>query len=111
VWNEAHVKGDAEALDQLWANDLQITIAGMRQMSKADALQMVRSQKMPFTRYETSDVHVRPFRDSAVVTGRLQRERMMAGKTVADDWRFTKVYMWSAGRWRVVTWHASPAAP
>ncbi|HJU43618.1 MAG TPA: nuclear transport factor 2 family protein [Vicinamibacterales bacterium] len=109
VWNEAHVKGDADTLDKLWAPDLVVTIAAMPQMTKADALAMVRSNKMPFTKYETSELNVRQFRDSALVTGRLHRERIMAGKSVTDNWRFTKVYAMSNGQWRVIAWHASPA--
>lgn len=111
VWNEAHVKGDADALDALWANDLIVTIAAMPVMTKADALAMVRSNRMPFTKYETSEVNVKRFGDSALVTGRLQRERTMNGKSMPDDWRFTKVYVMSQGQWRVIAWHASPAAP
>ena len=109
VWNDAHVKGDADALDQLWANDLVVTVAAMPIMSKADALAMVRSNRMPFSKYETSELNVRRFGDSAVVTGRLVRERSMNGKTITDNWRFTKTYAMIAGRWRVVAWHASPA--
>ena len=109
VWNEAHVKGDADTLDKLWAPDLVVTIAAMPQMTKADALAMVRSNKMPFTKYETSELNVRQFRDSALVTGRLHRERIMAGKSVTDNWRFTKVYATSNLQWRVIAWHASPA--
>lgn len=26
VWNDAHVEGDADALDALWANDLIVTV-------------------------------------------------------------------------------------
>ncbi|HET9703053.1 MAG TPA: nuclear transport factor 2 family protein [Vicinamibacterales bacterium] len=111
VWNEAHVKGDAETLDTLWANDLIVTIASMPVLRKTEALAMVRSNRMPFSRYETSDLNVKHFGDSALVTGRLQRERTMNGKPVADDWRFTKVYVLNQGRWQVVAWHASPAAP
>jgi len=111
VWNEAHVKGDADALDALWANDLIVTVAAMPIMNKADALAMVRSNRMPFAKYETSELNVRQFENSALVTGRLVRERAMNGRTVADNWRFTKVYVRSDGRWRVVAWHASPAAP
>lgn len=110
VWNDAHLKGDADALDTLWANDLVVTIAAMPVMTKADALAMVRSNRMPFTKYETSDLDVKRFGDSALVTGRLQRERTMNGKTMTDDWRFTKVYVMIQGQWRVVAWHASPAA-
>lgn len=108
VWNDAHVKGDAEALDQLWANDLVVTVASMPVMSKVQALAMVRSNRMPFSRYETSELNVRSFGNSAVVTGRLMRERAMNGKTSTDNWRFTKTYVMADGRWRVVAWHASP---
>ena len=110
VWNDAHVKGDADALDRLWANDLVVTVAAMPVMNKADALAMVRSSRMPFTKYETSELNVKRLGDAAVVTGRLTRERTMNGKAVTDNWRFTKVYTASDGRWRVVAWHASPAA-
>ena len=47
--------------------------------------------------------------ESALVTGRLLRERVMGGKTITDNWRFTKVYAISGGRWQVIAWHASPA--
>lgn len=111
VWNTAHVKGDAETLDQLWANDLVVTVAAMPVMNKADALAMVKSNRMPFTKYETSELNVKRFGESALVTGRLQRERSMNGKPMADDWRFTKVYVMSQGRWVVIAWHASPSNP
>src|SRR5688500_5056603 len=111
VWNSAHVKGDADALDKLWASDLIVTVAAMPVMKKADALAMVKSNRMPFTRYETSELSVKRFGESALVTGRLQRERLMNGKNVSDDWRFTKVYVMSQGRWQVIAWHASPSNP
>jgi hypothetical protein len=111
VWNTAHVKGDADALDKLWASDVIVTIAAMPVMKKADALAMVKSNRMPFTRYETSELIVKHFGESALVTGRLQRERLMNGKNVSDDWRFTKVYVMSQGHWQVIAWHASPSNP
>ena len=110
VWNEAHVRGDAAALDALWANELIVTVAGMPVMSKADSMAMVRSGRMAFLKYETSDLRVRKFADAALVTGRVVRERSINGKSVTDDWRFTKVYAMSQGRWQVIAWHASPAA-
>ena len=110
VWNDAHVKGDADALDALWANDLIVTVAGMPVMTKASSLAMVRSGKMPFLRYETSDIRVTTLGTAALVTGRVQRVRSMGGKDVTDDWRFTKVYAMNQGRWQVIAWHASPGA-
>jgi len=62
---------------------------------------------MRFQRYETSDLRVEVCGDAALVTGRVQRTRSMNGQDIEDDWRFTKMYVRRAGRWRVVAWHAS----
>jgi ketosteroid isomerase-like protein len=111
VWNRAHVEGDAGALASLWADDLEVAVPKMSVMSKSDALAFANSGRMKFERYETSDIRVRVYGDSAVVTGRLQRTRTMNGQTIADDWQFTKTYVKQAGSWRVVSFHASDAPP
>jgi hypothetical protein len=41
----------------------------------------------------------------------LVRERNFMGKESHEDWRFTKVYVRRDGKWCVVAWHASDAAP
>ncbi|MFZ0336207.1 MAG: nuclear transport factor 2 family protein [Candidatus Acidiferrales bacterium] len=110
VWNQAHEKGDAAALDALWDEDLQVAVPKMPVMSKAQALAFARTGRMKFQRYETSDVKARVYGDAAVVTGQLNRTRVMNGKTVEDNWRFTKVYVRRGGTWKVVAFHASEAA-
>jgi ketosteroid isomerase-like protein len=110
TWNEAHQNGDAEALDKLWADDLEVDVPRMPPMTKKVALNFARSGKMRFSRYATSDLNTRVYGDTAVVTGRLQRTRMVGGKEMSDDWRFTKVYIRRAGQWRVVSFHASESA-
>ncbi len=107
TWNEAHVRGDADALDQLWAEDLVVTVPRMPSMTKVDALSIWRAGRMKFDRYETSDVHVALHGESAVVTGRLVRSRTAEGKAITDDYRFTKTYMRTATGWKVVAFHAS----
>lgn len=111
VWNAAHEHGDADALDRLWADDLQIAVPRMSVMSKTEALGFMRSARMTFQRYRSSGVTIRVYGDAAVVTGRLQRTRTLNGRQIDDDWRFTKVYVRRAGRWRAVAFHASEAAP
>ncbi|MGZ8851165.1 MAG: nuclear transport factor 2 family protein, partial [Thermoanaerobaculia bacterium] len=111
VWNDAHVRGDAAALEALWANDLTVIVPKMQVITKDVALNIARSGHMHFQRYETSDVKVRQYGDSAVVTGRLNRTRDMNGTVVVDDWRFTKTYVHRDGRWQVVAFQASEAAP
>jgi ketosteroid isomerase-like protein len=110
-WNTAHVRGDAAALEQLFADDLVVLVPGMRVMTKADAVGMFTSGRIKFDRYETSETTFRVYDLTAIVTGRLKRTRVVAGATVDDDWRFTKVYLRRASRWQVVSFHASNAAP
>jgi ketosteroid isomerase-like protein len=110
VWNEAHEHGDADALEALWADDLEVAVPRMPVLTKADAVKFARSGRMKFLRYRTSDIHVRVYGEAAVVTGRLQRIRTINGQQVSDDWRFTKVYVREAQSWRVVSFHASEAA-
>ena len=110
VWNEAHERGDADALQALWADDLEIVVPLMPVMTKADALKFAHSGRMKFLHYATSDLRIRIYRETAVVTGRLQRTRTMSGKEVSDDWRFTKVYVQEGQSWKVVSFHASEAA-
>ena len=51
VWNQAHVNGDAAALEQLWADDLEVAVPRMPVMSKSDVLAFARSGRMRFQRY------------------------------------------------------------
>lgn len=110
VWNEAHEHGDSDALEALWADDLEVAVPKMPVMGKAEVLGFARSGRMKFLHYSTSEVRVRVYGDAAVVTGRLERTRTLNGKEISDDWRFTKTYVRETGKWRVVSFHASEAA-
>ena len=107
VWNEAHLRGDASALDKLWAEDLFVTMPDMPVMNKEESLALWKSGKMKFDIYRTSDIRIRVYGESAVVTGQLVRIRDSNSKEFEDDWRFTKVYVRRHGKWLVVTWHGS----
>ena len=109
VWNEAHERGDSDALDALWADDLEVAVPKMPVMTKAEVLGFARSGRMKFSHYATSNLRVRVYGDAAVVTGRLQRTRTLNGNEISDDWRFTKTYVRETGKWRVVSFHASEA--
>jgi len=108
AWNRAHVDGDADVLDGLWAPELIVTVPAMAPMTKNESLAFARSGAMRFQRYETSSVDVRVYGDAAIVTGRLERSRSIRGTVAIDDWRFTKVYIRREGVWKVVAFHASP---
>jgi ketosteroid isomerase-like protein len=109
VWNRAHLQGDAAALARLWTDDIVVIVPGMPPFTKTQALSVMRTGRMRFERYETSDVTVRSYAGCVVVTGRLRRSRRMGSRVVDDDWRFTKVYVHGPSGWRVATFHASEA--
>ena len=110
VWNQAHEHDDVDALEGLWASDLEVAVPKMPVMNRDQVLAFARSGRMKFLRYSTSDIRVRIYGDAAVVTGRLQRTRVLNGQEVSDDWRFTKMYVRESHKWRVVAFHASEAA-
>ncbi len=107
IWNEAHLRGDADALDRIWAPNLTVIVPEMQPFSKEDLLKMWRSMKVVFTRYETSDVRIRSNGGTTVVTGRLQRSRDFGGRAKEEDWLFTKTYAQVDGEWKVAAYHAS----
>jgi ketosteroid isomerase-like protein len=84
-WNAAHLRGDAAALEKLFADDLVVVVPAMRPMGKADSLGVFATARMKFDRYETSDTTIRVYADSAIVTGRLQRARRMGDRAMDDD--------------------------
>ena len=110
-WNRAHVQGDASTLGRIFSDDLVVVVPGMRPLTKADSLGMFKAGGMKFDHYESSETQARLYGDTAIVTGRIRRTRTISGKTMDDDWRFTKVYLRRAGNWQVVSFHASNAAP
>lgn len=110
-WNTAHVQGDVTSLGRIFADDLVVVVPAMRPLTKADSLGMFKVGGMKFDRYESSDIQSRVYGDTAIVTGRITRTRTIGGKTMDDNWRFTKVYLRRAGNWQVVSSHASNVAP
>jgi len=110
VWNEAHEHGDADTLETLWAVDLEVPVPQMPVLTKAESIRFMRSGRMKFIVYRSSDIHIRTYENAAVVTGRLQRTRTINGQELSDDWRFTKTYIREGSHWHVVSFHASEAA-
>ena len=108
-WNEAHLRGDLEALGDLWANDLSIIVPKMSPMDKGSALRFWRTVPVKFTQYASSDLSANELGTTAVVTGKLLRSREFGGRVATDTWLFTKVYARRDGKWRVIAFHASEA--
>jgi hypothetical protein len=110
-WNQAHLQGDATTLDSLWAPEFVAIVPGMRPFAKTELLALVRSGRMRFHAYETSDLQVRTLNSTVVVTGRLHRERRLNTQDLTEDWLFTKTYARVSTGWVVLAFHASAVIP
>lgn len=77
--------------------------------AKADALSFVKTGRMKFSRYETTDVKIRSLGETAIVSGNLFRSRTLGGSLREDRWQFMKVYARRSGKWMVVAFTATEA--
>jgi hypothetical protein len=54
VWNQAHVTGDAEALDRLWSDDLVVMVPEMAPITKDKAIGLWKTGKFKYTTKRTT---------------------------------------------------------
>jgi ketosteroid isomerase-like protein len=100
--NRAIVKGDAAALEQMTSDDYTfITLRGELR-TKAEIVQGFRSGSFHYDNRRISDLNVRMYGDTAVVTGRSVQTGRENGKDYSGDYRFTRVYVKRDGAWQTV---------
>jgi ketosteroid isomerase-like protein len=107
AWMQAYLDDDVTALDSILANDYTLTDSTGGVSTKADDLANARTHRVHFDAYDTSDLHVRVWGDTAVVTGRSQIRGTARGHTFAHDITFTDTLAHIDGRWRAVAAHVS----
>jgi ketosteroid isomerase-like protein len=100
--NEAVLHGDVTALDRMTSDDYTfITLKGELR-TKADILKGFASGSFHYESRQISDLKVRLYGDTAVITGRSVQKGMENGKDYSGDYRFTRVYVKEKGRWLTV---------
>jgi ketosteroid isomerase-like protein len=100
--NQAVLHGDVSALDQMTSDDYTfITLKGELR-TKADILKGFASGSFHYESRQISDLKVRVYGDTAVVTGRSVQKGMENGRDYSGDYRFTRVYVKEKGRWLTV---------
>ncbi|HXZ81025.1 MAG TPA: nuclear transport factor 2 family protein [Terriglobales bacterium] len=100
--NRAILKGDVAALDRMTSDDYTfITLRGELR-TKAEILKGFSSGSFRYESREISDLNVRVYGDTAIVTGRSIQKGQENGKDYSGDYRFTRVYVKQNGRWLTV---------
>jgi ketosteroid isomerase-like protein len=70
--------------------------------TKAEIVKGFRSGSFKYDSREISDLNVRVYGDTAIVTGRSNQKGKEDGKDYSGDYRFTRVYVKQDGHWRTV---------
>ena len=99
----ALVKRDDAEFDQLLADDL-IHIGFEGQIAnKTEYMAFFKHGSWKYTKYEPSNVAVKPIGNVAVVTGRVQRTIFVNNKETTGAFAFTHVWALTGERWRLTS--------
>jgi ketosteroid isomerase-like protein len=100
--NQAVLHGDVVALDRMTSEDYTfITLRGELR-TKSDILKGFSSGSFKYESRQISDLNVRVYGDTAVVTGRSVQKGVENGKDYSGSYWFTRVYAKQKGRWLTV---------
>lgn len=103
AWAEAQVKGDLEALDKLFAEELIVTSGnGALRDKKGELADAKPNPDFKTYFFNTEDLRIKVYGKTAIVTGHAKWRTSFKGKDSDNERRFTCVYVKRDGRWQMV---------
>jgi ketosteroid isomerase-like protein len=106
-WRDALVNNNLPAIDRLLADDYLGIGANGTLETKADVLATHRSGSLKITLMNLSDLKIRVYGDTAVVTSKADLDGTNGGRDISGHYRYTRVYSYRDGQWRIVSFEAS----
>jgi ketosteroid isomerase-like protein len=98
----AAVKGDVATLEKQTADDYTFINLYGQMSDKAQMVTAFTSGQTKLTSNEVSDMKVRVYGNTAVITGKVDVAGTMAGKDTKAQIMFTRVYVKKGGQWQSV---------
>ena len=98
----AVVKGDVAALEKVTSDDYSLINMNGQMSDKSQMISNFKSGQTKLTSDEVSEMKVRVYGDTAVVTGKADIKGTLGGKDATGQIRFTRVYVKKGGRWQSV---------
>lgn len=105
---QAVIKRDMDALDKMTSDDYTIIDRSGRMRDKQATMAGIKSGDIKVTSNKLSDLKVRVYGDTAVVTGRSDTEGSNNGTSMNGPVRFTRVYVKKDGQWQSVAFQQTP---
>ena len=97
--NQAILRGDTAALDRTTSEDYTFITQRGELRTKTEILTGFKSGAFKYSARKVSDLMVRIYGNTAVVTGRAVQEGTENAKDYSGDNRFTRVYVKQDGHW------------
>ncbi len=94
-------------VDRLLADDYLGISANGTLETKADELARRRTGSLNITQLDLSDIKVRIYGDTAVVTSKAELVGKNGDRDISGRYRYTRVYSNRMGQWRIVSFEAS----
>ena len=106
----AQLTGDVETLDRVLDEELVFTGPDGLIYGKRDDLDAHRAGLIRITRLDPSEEHIQDFRDTVVLSVRMEMRGSFQGAEFAGPFRYTRVWRNTESGWRVVAGHVSAIA-
>lgn len=102
-WATAEMQKDGETLREILADDFHFTSTSGRLVSKSEWLG--RLPALIIRRFDRSEIKVRLFGDSAILSGVVNLDSQFEERPVKGIFRYADVFVFLSGRWRAVYSH------
>ena len=109
-WIDAAVRRDTAKVDQILADEWEMIIPNGEVWTKETYLMLVKTGTLALESGENTDVKVRIYGDTAVVTGRGIYKGKSKGVDFSSDQRWIDVFVKKNGRWQYVASHSTNIA-
>lgn len=110
LWNSLRLRGDADALAPLLADEWMLTHSDGRTQDKVDYLAELASRRRSNSQVENIGLRVRLFDQTAIITGISVQSGVTDGQPWSGRFRFTRTWVRRDGVWIMVASHSSRCA-
>jgi ketosteroid isomerase-like protein len=106
-WRLAIISNNVGQMDHLLADDYIGISANGTVETKAQALAQRRAGTVKISQLDLTDLKVRVYGDTAVVTSQANLEGTNGQSNISGNYRYTRVYNRRFGQWKIVSFEAS----
>lgn len=106
-WRDALVNNNVRLMDHLLADDYLGVSANGTVETKSEEIAQSRAGTLRIQSLNLSDIKVRVFGNTAVVTSRAELTGMNGQSDISGNYRYTRVYNKRFGQWKIISFEAS----